>query len=121
MHLEPGKPGLHQKSGEVKGGDTCLVGPEILHSSLWASSQEGHGHFRVKRAQKRATKMVRAMKHLSYEERLRGVVFFRQEERRCQRDLGAAFQYTKSIYKKAVERLFYRGLSVRGQGPMSLN
>lgn len=68
MHSEPGKPGLHQKSGqEVKGGDSCLVGPGILHLSLWFSAQEGHGPFRVKRA----TKLIRQMKHLSYEERLR--------------------------------------------------
>lgn len=72
VHLEPGKPGLHQKPGqEVKGCDSCWVGPGILHLSLWSSAQEGHEPFRVKRAQKRVAKMIRGMKHLSYEERLR--------------------------------------------------
>ncbi|KAK4829117.1 LOW QUALITY PROTEIN: hypothetical protein QYF61_002155, partial [Mycteria americana] len=61
--------------------------------------------------QRRATKMVRRIQHLSYEERLSKLGLFCLEKRRLWGDLIEAFQYTKGSYKKGGERLFYQGLT----------
>ena len=56
------------------------------------------------------------MEHLSYEERLRELVWFSLEKRRLRGDLIVAFQYLKGAYKKDEERLFTRACSDRTRG-----
>ena len=68
--------------------------------------------------QRRTTKMIQGMEHLSYEDRPRELGLFSLEKRTLQDALIVAFQHPKGSYKKEADRLFHRvyGDRTRGNG-----
>ena len=70
----------------------------------------------LKRNQRRATKMIQGMEHLSYEDRLRKLMLFNLRKRRLQRHQIAAFQYLKGSYRKEGNRIFSRVCCDRTRG-----
>jgi len=74
----------------------------------------------LERGQTRATKMIRGMEHLSYEERQKDLGLLSQQKRRLQEHLLATFQYLMGAYKKAGEGLLAGPVPIE-QGVMALN
>jgi len=66
--------------------------------------------------QRKATKMIRRLEHLSYDARLRELGMFSLQKRKLQADLVEAFHYMEGACKAAKEGLFARVWSDRTRG-----
>ena len=78
-----------------------------LRAQLW-SPQHRKAVELMEQVQRRATKMIQGLEHLSCEETLRELGLFSLEKRRLQGDLIVAFQYLKGAYKEDGDKLFSR-------------